>query len=199
MEAGLPRPGDPYVTKDGEVIQPDSRADIGLRDTKPWDVKPADFRALKRQNLKDIPAETSVINACAVALTYTMLGISDREIQLTMKITEDQLERIREHEIYTTVYEAFKDELINVNSASLHARIAGMAHESLTNVIHLANTATKEDTKLRANTDLLDRAGTRIADQAERNKSRPSGLRIIVTKKGEDTAFEVTTGIDEDV
>lgn len=194
----LPRPGDPLVTKDGSIVRPDSRADLGMKDTKPWDVKPEDFRAQRRQNVKELQAEPRIVNACAVVLAYTMMGIGDREIESVMSITDDQLERIRQHEMYAALFIACQQELINVNSVSLQARIAGMAHLSLTNVIDLAQTATKEDTKLRANVDILDRAGTRVADQAERSKGQMTGLRVIV-KKGDDTTIEITPEMGGDV
>lgn len=180
--APLPRPGDPLVTKDGTVIQPDSLEDIGIDDPRPQDVKPKDFKAQRRQDMGNLAADAHVMNACAAVLGYTLLGISDREIQIALKIRADQLEKIREHEGYAQIYSAAMDELINVNSSSLQARIAGMAHGALTQVFHLAKAAKKEETKLSANKDILDRAGTKVADQAARDQGKPVGLRVTVVK-----------------
>lgn len=176
-------------------MKPDSRKDIGLDDELPPDVKPEDFRALRRQDMDDLVAEPKVMNACAVVLAYTVLGISDREIQLTMQIKEDQLTKIRTHEAYTALFSAYFDELLNVNSMSLQSRIAGMAHGALSRVFTIAQDAKKDETKLAANRDILDRAGTRVADQAERNKGKPVGLRIVVTK----ASTTVETNVDVDV
>lgn len=189
--ASLPRPGDPYVTKDGEVIQPDSLRDIGVEDPRPLDVKPKDFKAQRRQDMENLVGDAHVMNACAAVLGYTFLGISDREIQLALKIRADQLDKIREHEGYSQLFQAAMDELINVNSNSIQARIAGMTHSALTEVFTLAKGAKKEETKLSANKDILDRAGTRVADQAARDQGKPVGLRVTVVKG--DTTVEVSS------
>lgn len=186
----LPRPGDPLVLPGGEVIQPDSLSDIGLKDPRPLDVKPKDFRSQARRNLEDIAAEPHLINACAAILSYTILGISDREIQLALRITEAQLVKARAHEVYDELFKAFQSELINANSSSLHSRIASYAHGALSQVAVLATSGKKEETRLSASRDILDRAGTKAADQTERQKAKPTGLKITVVD-GE-TSVEVT-------
>ncbi len=185
----LARPGDPLVTKDGEVIQADSLIDIGARDPKQRDVKPENFRAIQRQDLDDLPADAHVMNACAAVFSYTMLGISDREVQIALKIREDQLKKIRSHEGYALIFAACMRELINLNSASMQARIAAMAPMAISNIFALAQNARKEETKLSANKDIADRAGTKVADMDARQQGKPIGLRVIVTKKedGEQT------------
>lgn len=191
----LARPGDPLVTKDGEVIQADSLIDIGARDPKVHDVKPKDFRATQRQDMDDLPADAHIMNACAAVFSYTMLGISDREIQIALKIREDQMKRIREHEGYALIYGACMAELININSASMQARIAAMAPMAIGQIFTLAREGKKEETRLTASKDIADRAGTKVADMDARQQGKPIGLRVIVTKKedGEQTT-EVVLG-----
>jgi hypothetical protein len=193
----LARPGDPLVTKDGEVIQADSLIDIGARDPKPHDVQPKDFRAIKRQDMGDLPADAHVMNACAAVFCYTILGISDREIQIALKIREDQLKKIREHEGYALIFSSGMGEMININSASMQARIAAMAPKAIQQIFTLAETGRKEETRLSASKDIADRAGTRVADADARQQGRPVGLRVIVTKKedGEQTT-EIEFGLN---
>lgn len=141
--------------------------------------------------MEDFPADVKVMNACAAVLMYTMLGISDREIALQLKLADSQLVQVREHEVYATMFSACSEELINVNSSSLQARIAGMAHGALTNVHFLSKGAKKEETRLAASNSILDRAGTKFADQADRNKGAPIGLRVVVTK-GDETSIQIS-------
>lgn len=191
----LARPGDPLVTKDGEVIQADSLIDIGARDPKTHDVKPKDFRAIQRQDMDDLPADAHVMNACAAVFSYTMLGISDREIQIALKIREDQLKKIREHEGYALIFGSCMAELININSSSMQARIAAMAPMAIGQIFMLAREGKKEETRLTASKDIADRAGTKVADMDARQQGKPIGLRVIVTKKedGEQTT-EISLG-----
>ena len=191
----LARPGDPLVTKDGEIIQADSLIDLGAKDPKAHDVKPQDFRALGRQDMDDLPAEGHVMNACAAVFAYSMLGISDREIQITLKIREDQLRKIREHEGYALIFSSCMGELININSASMQARIAAMAPMAIGQIFTLAKEGRKEETRLTASRDIADRAGTKVADADARQQGKPIGLRVIVTKKEDgEQVTEVTLG-----
>jgi len=188
--AELPSPGDPLVTADGRVIQPDSLSDLGLTDPIPIDVEPKDFRSIHTRNMEDLAAEPRMVVACAAILTMTMLGISDREILETLKISDEQLRKAREHDVYSDCFNACYKELINANSASLQARIAGYAHGALTNVVKIASTAKRDDVRLAANRDILDRAGTKAADQADREKGKTTSLRIAILKG--DATIEVS-------
>jgi len=186
----LPAPGDPFVTADGRVIQPDSLKDIGLLDPQPLDVSPQDFRATRARNMDELVAEPKMVVACAAVMTLTMLGISDREILEVLRITDEQLVSIRTHAVYEDCFNACYSELINANSSSLQARIAGYAHGALSNVVLLAATAKKDEVRLSANRDILDRAGTKAADHADREKGKTSSLRIAILKG--DTTIEVS-------
>lgn len=192
---GLARPGDPLVTADGVVVAPDGLTDIGGTDPKLINTKPEHFRALRRQDISDLPADPHVMNACAAVFSYTMLGVGDREIQIALKIREDQLKKIREHEGYASIFSASMEELININSSSMQSRIAAMAPMAITQIFTLASNGRKEETRLSASRDIADRAGTKVADQQLRNQGKPVGLRVIVTKKedGEQTT-EITLG-----
>lgn len=178
----LPNPGDPLVLSDGRVIQPDSLSDLGLTDPIPIDVEPKDFRPIRTRNMEDLAAEPRMVIACSAILTMTMLGISDREILEVLKISDEQLLKARSHDVYVDCFNACYKELINANSASLQARIAGYAHGALTNVVKIAATAKRDDVRLAANRDILDRAGTKAADQSEREKGKTTSLRISIIK-----------------
>lgn len=185
----LPKPGDPLVTASGEIIYPDSLSDHGLADPQPLDVEPKDFRAITTRNMEDFAAEPRMVVACSAILTMTMLGISDREIMDTLKFSDEQLTMARNHEVYVECFNACYRELINANSASLQARIAGYAHGALSNVVEIAKSARRDDVRLAANRDILDRAGTKVSDRADQEKSRVTSLRIAILK--DNTTIEV--------
>lgn len=186
----LPKLGDPLVTADGEIIYPDSLANHGIPDPQPLDVAPKDFRAITTRDMADFAAEPRMVVACSAILTMTMLGISDREIMETLKFSEEQLSLARNHDVYVECFNACYRELINANSASLQARIAGYAHGALSNVVEIARSARRDDVRLAANRDILDRAGTKASDNADREKSKISSLRIAILK--DSTTIEVS-------
>jgi hypothetical protein len=177
------------VLANGKVLQPESLADLGLTDPVAIDVEPKDFRALTTRNMEDLAGDQRMVVACCAVLSMTMLGISDREILEVLRIDKERLLSIREHEVYGDCFNASYKELINANSASLQARIASYAHGALTNVAVIAATAKRDDVRLTANRDILDRAGTKAADQADREKGRTTSLRIAVLKG--DTTIEI--------
>jgi hypothetical protein len=174
---------------DGRVLQPESMADLGLIDPVAIDVEPKDFRALATRNMEDLAGDQRMVVACCAVLTMTMLGISDREILEVLRIDSERLSTIREHEVYTDCFNACYRELINANSSSLQARIAAYAHGALSNVAKIAATAKRDDVRLTANRDILDRAGTKASDQADREKGKTTSLRIAVLKG--DTTIEI--------
>lgn len=186
----LPKPGDPLVTADGEIIYPDSLRDHGMADPQPIDVEPRDFRAVRIRNMEDLAADPRTVVACSAVLTMTMLGIGDREIIDTLKISDEQLDSLRSNEVYTDCFNACYRELINANSASLQARIAGYAHGALSNVVEIAKSARRDDVRLAANRDILDRAGTKAADHQDREKQKTTSLRIAILKG--DTRIELS-------
>lgn len=191
----LPSPGDPLVLSDGRVIQPDSLSDLGLADPKPLDVLPKDFRATTARNLEEIAADPKTIVASGAVISLTLLGISDREIMETLRFSREQLEKIRDQDVYAEFFNAFYKELINANSASLQARIAGYAHGALTNVAVIAATAKRDDVRLAANRDILDRAGTKVADAAERDKGKTTSLKISILRGDEVVASNIDISV----
>jgi len=186
----LPRPGDPLVLADGRIIHPESAKQLGVVDPEIIDTEPKDFRPIAARNMEDFPADPKMIVACGAVLSLTMLGISDREIMDTLRFSDEQLNKARDHEVYAEMFNAYYKELINANSTSLQARIAAYAHGALSNVVTLAATAKKDEVRLTANRDILDRAGTKVSDQTEREKGKTTSLRISILKG--DTTIEVS-------
>src|SRR5262245_19004611 len=185
----LPRPGDPLVLANGRIIQPESVAKLGVIDPEIIDVEPKDFKPIAVRNMADFAAEPKMVVACGAVLALTMMGVSDREIMETLRFSDEQMHRARTHEVYTEMFNAFYTELINANSNSLQARIAAYAHGALSNVAHIAATAKRDDVRLTANRDILDRAGTKMADRVEQEKGKVSSLRISILK--DDTKIEI--------
>lgn len=200
---GLARVGDPLVTDAGVIINPDGYVNgKALPKEKPSMVLDAGtFRPLKKRNLKELPADVGTINGVAAVFMYTMLGVGDREIADALGVDAKRIEDVRAHSAYKECFDNVVDTFINKNSDLLAARIAAYSHSALDMVGFLSTNAQKEETALRASTDLLDRAGVKAKDNAERNtQNSRSELRIIVVDGKKDVSLDVnlTTMEEED-
>src|SRR3954447_568709 len=103
----LARPGDPYVTFRGQVVQPENdyeeKESVGI-------LTPTSFKAAKKRTLKELPAPVNVINGVAAVFMYTALGIGDREICKALKITMEDLQQIKKHSAYSECFEIVSQE-----------------------------------------------------------------------------------------
>lgn len=185
----LARPGDPLITKKGVKIDPDLPRSAKTLDNLPapvgqhksnLSINPSQYRSSKRRNIRDLPAPPNVINGIAAAFMYTILGVGDREIADTLKITTMQLEELREHSAYAECFNTILDELISTNSDAIQARIASYATKAVDNIFDIAEHTEEDSLKLRANQDLADRAGIGAKQLAERKIATHSTLRIMV-------------------
>lgn len=183
----LAKPGDPLILPDGSALMPDGAVpdQSGLPPT-PTALTPSTFRASQQRALSELPAEPSMLNACAVIFLYSVLGVSDAEICQATKLDKADLRTIRNHNAYTACFDLVISEFISADSALLVSRIAAYSHGALNQVAEVAFKGKKEETKLRASIDILDRAGVRPKDNDARKITVNNELRIVIddgTKK----------------
>lgn len=177
----LARPGDPFVTGDGRVIPP-------AKDVKPRDrereraryTQPHEFRPVKRINVKELPAPAKIMNGVGVIFMYTMLGLSDREIVDLLKLTQNQVEEIRQHTAYSQLFNSVLHEFVNAESELIESRIAAYSHNALTRISELSENAEEEGISLRASQDLMDRAGHGPKSKDNKTGLSVNDLRIVV-------------------
>lgn len=175
----LARPGDPLVTERGITILPDRRIENDEPEIEEG-IRPESFKPTAQRVLKDMPAPVRVLKGVACVMFFSVLGIGDREICDALGITIGDLKQIRNHSSYGECFDMLGAEFINANSESLAARLAAYSQSALTNVHDIAKFGKKEETKLRANIDLLDRAGAGAKEMNARRGSTGKDLRIIV-------------------
>lgn len=198
----LARVGDPLITGDGQRIEPEGYANGRPlpKETPAIVLDAANFRPMKKRSLKELPAEISTVNAVAAIFMYTMLGIGDREIADALRIDTLNVDEVRKHTAYKECFDLIVGEFINKNSDLLAARIAAYSHAALDVVGSISQTGKKEETRLKASTDLLDRAGVRVKDMENKGQANKSELRIIVVDGSKDTSIQLdlNTGDSDD-
>lgn len=185
----LAQVGDPYVTRDGRIIQPELH-DLSVDDTVP-SMEPKQFTASKQRSLKELPAPPKTMTGIACVFMFTTLGVQDREICEALKITREELDKIRALPAYADSFDIVMREFINVNSKILEARVSGYAHNALTTVAEVAFTGKDERNRLRASTDLLDRGGVGVKKNDANTVADGNSLRIVIHKAGETVGVEI--------
>lgn len=178
----LAQPGDPYVRYDGtfqEDLLPEEKQKLPeLRATA------LEYRPVKKRNMKELPAPIPVLNAVACVFMYTALGLGDREIAEALKLSKEQLDKVRAHTAYAECFEVVTSEIININSKNIHMRLAAMAPAALDNIFTIAQESKQDGVKLRANQDIMGRGGFTDKDQSKQGMNR-GDLRIIITRNDE--------------
>lgn len=192
---GLARPGDPLITSRGDILEPNVKPPVkGAKTFEQQIIDPSEYRPTKKRNIKELPAAPNVINGVAAVFMYTLLGVGDREIADTLKVTVEQITDLRKHSAYGECFQAIHEEFINASSDLLTSRIAAYSHTALKTVGHLVEHGKKEEVKLRASMDMLDRAGVRPKDQEQRQQMTRNDLRIIVVDGEKNTDVELNIG-----
>lgn len=189
LAISLARPGDPYVMADGQVYQPAKMA----RDVTEGQPKltPKTFKPTARRSLKELPADAAILNGVACVIMYTVLGIGDREIAAAMKVDTDSVKKIKAHHAYAECFDSVVSEFVSANSDLLHARLAAYSHDALTGVADIAFNGRKEENRLRAGMDILDRGGITKKDTRTINNVM-NELRITIVKSdGKDVSVNV--------
>ena len=147
--------------------------------------------------MRDLPGPLHVMNAVAAVFTYTLMGLSDREMAEILNCTAIDIEATRAHPAYGEVFESIMGVFINTNSELLGSRIAAYSHDALTNVADLM--ASQDDgISLRASQDLLDRGGARPQDMSAKKAALGNELRIVVSKGGGDNGINVNINVNGD-
>ena len=180
-------PGDPLVTRAGDVIEEDKEGVFRKVPEGSEEFNPAYYRPEEQKVLSDLPASPQSMNAIAVVLFYTLSGISDTEIAESIGIDIGQIRTIRMSGAYADAFGAVNNELIKANSVTIANRVANYSLDALDVVADIAFFGKKENNKLRAAVDLLNRN-----EKREEKRDPMNELKITITKGNtEDTSIRI--------
>lgn len=185
-QLALARPGDPLTAPNGELVleEDDDDGDEFSSSHLPppsTAVPFKEYRPIARRVISDLRASPQSVNVSLVVLGYTLLGISDGEISEATGLSQSELDLVREARIYSEAFENVMSELINANSEYIECRIAAHSGLALNNIAGIAAKSKNTGYKLAASRDLLDRAGHRPQDNANRQTSGMNELHIVIT------------------
>lgn len=178
--AHLAKPGDPLIIEGKIIAKEESVDEFKTADRQTpiaYKIKPT-----SRRNMNDMPSvDPNRQMALNVILVYSLLGLTDNEIAHLTKIPLNEIENLKFGSDYQITFEMLFKELISANSNSIKAKLAGYATEAVDQIIQLAQDADKDIVRLKANQDILDRAGiTGDALFADENDADDDTLKIVI-------------------
>jgi hypothetical protein len=195
----LAKPNDPYITDKGEVITTNGLMDaISDGDVSLGAPAARKLVSTQRRTIKDLPSDPKSQTAINAVLVFQMLGMTDNEISHITHISHDDLVRLKHLPAYQETFDILFHEMININSHSLQAKIASFAGDALANVMKIATESKQDMARLKANTDMLDRAGLHPETLFGKNKQDDGfdSLKIVI-QNGEDKTHQVDIDIQK--
>lgn len=183
------QPGDPLVDSRGDVLTEDTPESFeaalpALVTTAP---EASSFTASERRVLSDLPAEAKLMHAVAAVMTYTILGISDSEIEFATGLTRSEIEQLKSSFAYSETFDMVLSELISTNAQFLQSRVAAYSNKALDQIAMTAFTSRKEELRFAGSKDLLDRADKHSGMSA----SKSDEFRVVITNKSDEVQTEV--------
>jgi len=196
----------PLILADGTLVFPDGRvvklSEQGADGTV--DVieipTPLEAQALvlkTRRTTQDLPDLPRTMNAISVVLSYTLFGLNDEEIALTANITVTQVIRIKALPAYTTMHNALVENLVIAAKEDVRSAFALHSQKALDTMVQLMDKG-KQEVRLAASTQVLDRAGLRPVDNGVTREARNNELRIVVITKDE-RALPITIDLEDTI
>lgn len=198
----LPLPGDPLVHTFGSVVNPVSLdkdtslidAPVSGREIMPRFTKFQPRRELAKDKTPEKDDKQQVAIAAVVGLR--LMGLSYIDIAGMFNVTLDDINQLINSPSAQFTFEHMYRAMINTNADNVQGRIASYAHKAIDTVIELMeNNETRDDVRLKASQDILDRSGAN-AEQffAETNNigTQEDELRIVMMDEEADSSKSIT-------
>jgi len=138
-----------------------------------------------KKRLMDLPLPPDKMNVISVVLMYSVMGIDEHDIAITLKVDEDVIRNIKMSDVYSTIKQELIDGLVendleNVRTMFIDHSV-GAARKMVEHMY-----SSNEATSMSAAKDILDRAGHRPTDIVEHRHKMEGGLTIrYVDKTGD--------------
>lgn len=137
-----------------------------------------------RKRVSDLPEAPEKMNIIAVVAAYYMFGLNEYETAMALGCTEQQVQRIKMTEAFSTLVETMSRNIVEADSDDVRTMIVAHSRDAVRTVVSTMGSE-NEQVALAAAKDILDRAGHRPADVVEHRHKVEGGLTIEYVRKGE--------------
>jgi len=144
---------------------------------------------LEKQSRKlgDLPDVPEKMNAFCAVITYSMLGLSDADIAVALKTSEQNIKKLKELDAYHQLVQMFDTTVFEDNKRAANHMLAKASERATRRMIEGID-SNREDIAIVAARDVMKLAG--VGQQEEQTK-RVGGLNIRIIRKGEQQEDEI--------
>ena len=177
---------EPLVLADGTKIDPQNGKVIRNKAAGFVEIPSAreaqDIVARTRRSIAELPLAPENMNAVSLVLFYTMWGLRDQDIAITVGVSVDQVKQIKKLEQYSAMMDDIRKSVLDHEANDIRTIFQNNAAGAAMRIVSLAS---EEEGVLgfKASQDILDRAGFRPADVVEHNHNMKDALRIVHIKQ----------------
>ncbi len=177
----LAAPDDVLVLADGTRVYPDrvEKADRVSLVEVPTAREAQALVVRTRRKVSELPDLPGTLNAISVILSYTMFGLDDDEIALTVGSTVDQIRRIREQPTYTEMHRSIVKTILDAETNNVRDIFVQHSRKAANTIVQAMDGANA----FVAASQILDRANLRPVDIVEHRHRVEGGLTIEIVRR----------------
>lgn len=191
-EVKLTLPTGELVLASGKVVRPVQSPAVGMAREIKSARQARDTLERVHRKLGDLPENAEKMNAIAVVLMYTGVGLSDTDIAVALRTSTDNITRLKDLDSYKQLAEMFDSTVFEDAKKQANHVLARAAANAASRMVDLVE---DEDPNiaLTAARDVTRLAGVGVDKPDE---GRISGLNIKITRSGDKKDEEVTVEIN---
>lgn len=175
---------EPLILADGTKIDPASGKVIKDKKTSFVEIPNASqaiaIVARTKRNVSELPLPPQKMNAVSLVLFYSMWGLADTDIAITVNITRDQVNNIKKLPEYLAMSQDIQQSILQHETNEVRDIFQKHARGAAEKIVDIAINA-DDDSVLgfKAAQDVLDRAGHRPADVVLHKHGLDDSLKIV--------------------
>lgn len=199
----LAKGDDPYILGNGTLVEPIiNNHPISHKDIKetrkilPIFATIVPTKTVDTDNIPEPDGQQQTVISAVVAMR--LIGLSDVDIADLMQASLDQVQQIVKLPATQATFEMLYRNIIHANSENIQGRIASHANAAVDVVVSMMNNKeTRDDVRLKAAQDVLDRSGANAEQffgETSKSNQNDDELRIVIMND-EEKASKMTVEV----
>ena len=175
---------DPPVLADGTKIDPSSGKVVREKKSSFIEIPSASqavaIIAKTKRNVAELPLPPQKMNAVSLVLFYSMWGLAENDIAITVNITRDQVNNIKKLPEYLAMSQDIQRSILQHETNEVRDIFQKHARGAAEKIVEIAADADADSVLgFKAAQDILDRAGHRPADVVLHKHGLDDSLKIV--------------------
>lgn len=175
---------DPLILADGTKIDPSSGKVVREKKTSFIEIPSASqavaIIAKTKRNVAELPLPPQKMNAVSLVLFYSMWGLAENDIAITVNITRDQVNNIKKLPEYLAMSQDIQRSILQHETNEVRDIFQKHARGAAEKIVEIAADADADSVLgFKAAQDILDRAGHRPADVVLHKHGLDDSLKIV--------------------